>query len=138
MGRIKSRNTKTTEWRFRSLLMRAGISGWTLGHDADIPGKPDILFRQIRLAIFLDGCFWHGCRRCGSMPKTNKKFWTAKIERNSARDKKVGRALRRMGWRVMRIWEHELKSDIGAVLQKLMAKLVITPCRPPGLRFALG
>ena len=119
MSRIKSRGTKTTEWRFRSLLMRSGVRGWRLGHDSGFPGSPDVVFVRARLAIFLDGCFWHGCRRCRSIPTTNRAFWVAKIQRNRERDEKVRRMLRAVGWKVTRIWEHELKIGGDGILRKV-------------------
>ena len=122
MIRIKSSGTKTTEWRFRSLLMRSGIRGWRLGHDSGFPGSPDVVFVRDRLAIFLDGCFWHGCRRCRSIPATNRAFWVDKIQRNRQRDEKVARMLRTMGWKVTRIWEHELKTDGDGVLRKVLIR----------------
>ena len=128
MSRNKSKGTKTTEWRFRSLLMRSAIRGWRLGHDDNLPGKPDFIFARTRLAIFLDGCFWHGCRRCRSIPKVNRAFWLAKIQGNKKRDKKVVRMLRGVGWKVIRIWEHELRIDIKAVLHKiLLARKIARP-----------
>ena len=81
MSRSRSIGTRTTEWKFRSLLMRSGIKGWTLGHRSGLTGSPDVVFLRHRLAIFLDGCFWHGCRRCRSIPATNTRFWTNKIEK---------------------------------------------------------
>ena len=113
MSRVKSRGTKTTEWKFRSLLMRSRIKGWRIGHNSGLPGRPDVVFLRARLAIFLDGCFWHGCQRYRSVPTTNQAFWEAKIQKNRERDKKVVRRLRVMGWKVTRIWEHELKTDIA-------------------------
>lgn len=120
MSRNRSRGTKSTEWKFRSLLIRSGIRGWKIGHGSDLPGGPDVIFLQSRLAIFLDGCFWHGCRRCRSIPVTNRAFWTAKIEGNKRRDRKAVRTLRAKGWTVMRIWEHELRIDSVGVLRKVL------------------
>lgn len=120
MSRNKSRGTKTTEWKFRSLLMRSGIRGWKIGHDSGLPGKPDFVFHQAYLAIFLDGCFWHGCRRCRSIPVTNREFWIAKIQGNQRRDRSAVRTLREMGWKAVRIWEHELKTAGSDVLRKIL------------------
>jgi DNA mismatch endonuclease (patch repair protein) len=120
MGRIKSSGTKTTEWKFRSLLVRSGVRGWKIGHHSGLPGSPDFVFFRARLAIFLDGCFWHGCNRCRSIPATNRAFWVAKIQRNKDRDEKATRMLRAMGWKTMRIWEHELKTDGDGVLRKVL------------------
>jgi len=117
MSRIKSRGTKTTEWRLRSLLMRSRIRGWKIGHDSGLPGRPDVLFPQTRIAIFVDGCFWHGCRRCRSIPTSNRTFWKAKIQRNIERDRKVASTLGVMGWKVIRIWEHDLRTDSEGVRQ---------------------
>lgn len=122
MSRNKSRGTKSTEWRFRSLLMRSGIRGWRIGHNSSLPGRPDIIFFQQRLAIFLDGCFWHGCKRCRSIPAANRQYWLAKIQMNRRRDRKAVRALRSMGWRILRIWEHELKNNSEKVLEKVLVR----------------
>ncbi len=72
-------------------------------------GKPDFVFASKRVALFLDSCFWHGCPRHLRMPKSNLVYWTNKIEKNKARDSRQRRELRKQGWRVMKIWEHELK-----------------------------
>jgi DNA mismatch endonuclease (patch repair protein) len=119
MSHVKSRGTKTTEWRFRSLLMRAGISGWKIGHDFGLPGSPDVLFPQTRIAVFVDGCFWHGCRRCRSIPLSNRAFWKAKIQKNTERDRRATRALANMGWKVIRIWEHDLKTNPKGVRRRV-------------------
>ena len=71
-------------------------------------GKPDFTFRRERVAVFVDGCFWHGCPRHGTMPAGNRAFWQAKLARNAERDRAVTRALRKAGWKVLRIWEHDL------------------------------
>ena len=120
MSRNRSRGSKSTEWKFRSLLMRSGIRGWRLGHGSGLTGSPDIVFTRRRLAVFLDGCFWHGCRRCRSIPTTNRAFWMNKIGKNRKRDKKVQRALHEKGWNVVRIWEHELRADSAGVLRKVL------------------
>jgi len=119
MGRIRSRGTKSTERRFRSLLVRAGIRGWKLGHDAGLPGRPDVVFPRRKLAVFVDGCFWHGCRRCRSLPVANAAFWRAKILGNQARDRRATRELQKLGWEVSRIWEHELRHDAPRVLARI-------------------
>lgn len=75
---------------------------------ASLTVRPDFIFPKVRLALFVDGCFWHGCPRHGTQPKGNAVFWRNKISRNQARDRLVTRTLRRAGWRVLRIWEHEL------------------------------
>lgn len=79
---------------------------------ADLPGKPDICFKKGRLAIFVNGCFWHRCPYCKpAMPKTHRAFWAHKFERNKARDRKNRLELRKLGWHVVTIWECLLKRD---------------------------
>jgi DNA mismatch endonuclease (patch repair protein) len=73
--------------------------------------RPDFIFRQVRLAVFVDGCFWHGCPRHATQPKGNASFWRKKLAANKARDRRVNRVLRAAGWRVVRIWEHELRQS---------------------------
>ena len=100
--------------------------------------RPDFVFprstgsglrRAKPVAVFVDGCFWHGCPRHATQPKTNARFWRDKIEGNRARDRLVSRQLRRSGWRVIRVWEHELRRrDEARLLHKLCSHLC--PCRP--------
>lgn len=122
MSRIRGKGNKTTEAKFRFALVSAGIRGWKL-HPKNIPGSPDIYFPSEKLAIFLDGCFWHGCPRCGHIPKTRTDFWREKFKRNKARDKKTTLRLNAMGISVLRFWEHEIVNDVGKCLEKLMPRL---------------
>jgi DNA mismatch endonuclease (patch repair protein) len=69
--------------------------------------RPDLVFPRERVAVFLDGCFWHGCPQHGSLPKTNAEYWMSKIARNQARDRNLNEVLRLHGWTVVRVWEHE-------------------------------
>jgi len=121
MSAIRGKNTKTTERTLRMALSRTGIRGWEL-HPRDILGKPDLYFRQQRLAVFLDGCFWHGCAKCGHIPKTRRPFWRAKILRNKERDKVNARKLRQSKIRVVRVWEHSLSNKDGC--RQVVAKIV--------------
>jgi DNA mismatch endonuclease (patch repair protein) len=73
-------------------------------------GRPDFVFPRDRVAVFVDGCFWHACPLHGSIPETNKEFWSRKLLRNAARDREVTRTLKSKGWRVVRIWQHDLNS----------------------------
>lgn len=118
MRQNKSTGSKSTERRFRSLLMRHRFRGWKIGCGTTLPGRPDIIFVRKRLAIFIDGCFWHGCRRCRTIPNTNRAFWLTKIEGNRKRDKKSVQVLKALGWKVVRLWEHELRNG-ALVLTKL-------------------
>ena len=107
MAQVRSERNRSTEWRLRASLMRAGIRGWKL-NPTDLLGKPDFVFREQRLLLFVDGCYWHGCPMCYRRPSSNTEYWDAKVARNRSRDKKTTARLKRDGWRVMRIWEHQL------------------------------
>lgn len=111
MASIRSKGNATTEIAFVRLLRAAKISGWR--RHADLPGKPDFVFPASRIAIFIDGCFWHGCAKCYRLPEDNRRYWRAKVRSNRSRDLLRNRQLRTLGWRVMRIWEHSLKSVAG-------------------------
>jgi DNA mismatch endonuclease (patch repair protein) len=106
MSRIRSRGNKDTELTLAKLFRRHKITGWR--RNQKIFGKPDFVFRQVRLALFVDGCFWHSCPEHGTQPADNRSFWKKKFARNQARARLVNQTLRRAGWRVLRIWEHEL------------------------------
>ena len=108
MRAVKSRDT-SPELAVRALL-RPIAPGYRL-HRADLPGKPDIVYRRRKLAIFVHGCFWHGhdCARGARMPKANADYWRAKIARNRARDEKTLAAYPAMGWRALVVYECELK-----------------------------
>ena len=123
MGSIRSKGNTTTERAFLAILRHAGITGWR--RHASLPGKPDFVFRSQRLAIFLDGCFWHGCPRCYRLPQDNRSYWKEKVMGNRRRDRCRSRELRSLGWRVLRIWEHTLKSSRGRVhiLERVAAAL---------------
>lgn len=111
MAAVRGRGNKTTERRLRMALVKAGIEGWTV-QPKGIKGNPDFYFPKANLCVFVDGCFWHGCAKCGHIPRANNAFWRAKIERNRQRDKNTTAILRRTGYRVLRIWEHELSDNI--------------------------
>jgi len=106
MSRIRGRGNKDTELALAKLLRRHGITGWR--RNQPVFGKPDFVFRQVRLALFVDGCFWHGCPKHATKPANNRAFWRRKLSSNKTRDRLVTRTLWKTGWRVLRIWEHEL------------------------------
>lgn len=114
MRAIRSRGNRSTELAFLCVIKAAGATGWR--RHTKLPGTPDFAFRLQRLAIFIDGCWWHGCPRCYRAPKTNRKFWKAKVAGNRARDIRVARELLGRGWKVWRVWEHELKDIINRAL----------------------
>jgi DNA mismatch endonuclease (patch repair protein) len=107
MSRIRGKGNEKTEVRLAKIMRKIGIRGWR--RHLPIPGKPDFSFRKQKVAVFVDGCFWHGCPRCYRLPKQNRAFWKAKIEGNRRRDRWVNGRLRRLGWKVMRIKECQLK-----------------------------
>ena len=116
MSRIRSRGNKDTELALAKLLRRNKITGWRRhiqirkaeSGEQKFTVRPDFVFRQARLALFVDGCFWHGCPKHATKPKNNRAFWHRKLSANKTRDRLVNHALRRANWRVLRIWEHEL------------------------------
>jgi len=118
MAAVRGRGNKTTEVRFQMALVRAGIRGWSTQR-TDLPGKPDFFFEAAKLAVFVDGCFWHGCNKCGHIPKTNTAFWTAKIERNRKRHRKVARLLNRQSIRTFRLWEHQLREHLERCVARI-------------------
>jgi DNA mismatch endonuclease (patch repair protein) len=112
MSRIKGAGNKDTELRLIGIFKVQRITGWR--RQSALTGKPDFVFPKLKLAVFVDGCFWHGCPLHATQPKTNVEFWRTKIGKNQARDRLVNRTLRARGWRVLRIWEHELaKKNAG-------------------------
>src|SRR6266496_4031912 len=110
MAKVKSRGNKSTEMVIRTALRKHHISGWRT-HPKNVLGRPDFYFALQKLAIFVDGCFWHACPKCGRIPKSRVRFWTKKITSNRRRDARTRRKLRRDGYRVVRIWEHGVRSD---------------------------
>ncbi len=103
MSRVRGRGNLSTELRIIALMRAAGITGWR--REAPLPGKPDFIFRPQKVAVFVDGCFWHRCPRHARVPKTRVAFWSAKLARNAQRDRAVTRALHASGWTVLRVWE---------------------------------
>ena len=107
MQSIRGKGNKTTELKLLALLKEHKLRGWR--RHQPLPGKPDFAFMKQKLAIFVDGCFWHGCPRCYRKPNKNKSFWKNKVLGNQKRDRRVTRQLREKGWSVCRIWECRLK-----------------------------
>lgn len=124
MRRVKGSDT-APEMKVRRLLRRMGV-GYRL-HRKDLPGKPDVVMAGRRLAIFVHGCFWHGhdCARGARVPKANRDYWQAKVGRNRARDGEHRAALKARGWRVLTLWECELKDD--AALEARLGAEVFAP-----------
>jgi DNA mismatch endonuclease (patch repair protein) len=120
MSRIRSRGNKRTELVFAAILRAYKITGWR--RHQSLPGTPDFIFRCERVAVFVDGCFWHGCSSHCRMPKSRKDYWNPKIERNKQRDRDIRKILLSLGWRVCRVWEHSLKKP-EHVVSRLHAML---------------
>ena len=122
MAAVRSKGNRSTETALLSLLRLNHITGWRRQYP--IAGKPDFAFPRARLAVFVDGCFWHGCPRCGSIPVSNRPYWEAKISRNIQRDRAQTKELRLKGWAVERIWEHDLRGGaLPRVAQRLKTAL---------------
>jgi DNA mismatch endonuclease (patch repair protein) len=115
MARVRNRGT-SSELRLRMLLRNHGLR-YILRRK--LPGSPDLVIPSGKVAVFVDGCFWHGCPRHYRAPATNIKFWREKVQRNMARDTRVDSELRTLGWRVVRVWDHELKRDVRKVLGRI-------------------
>ena len=116
MAAVRGKGNITTERRLRRALIRAGIEGWQL-HPKKLSGRPDFFFSEAKLAVFADGCFWHGCQKCGHVPSKHTGFWRAKIKRNRERDKEKTAQLQARGFAVLRFWEHDLRDDLdGCVI----------------------
>jgi len=121
MSKIRSKQTRP-EILLRKSLWRRGLRGYRI-NVKDLPGKPDIVFGPHKVAIFVDGCFWHRCPRCFVEPKSNREYWLPKIERNVARDQAADEQLQRMGWKVIRIWEHEIKGDVEECAERVTRQI---------------
>jgi DNA mismatch endonuclease (patch repair protein) len=110
MSRIRARNTRP-ELALRQALRALGWTGYRL-HYKKASGRPDIAFVGRRVAVFVHGCFWHGCPYCSPpRPKSHTDFWNAKLDANKARDARAVRALKAEGWRVVTCWECQLRKD---------------------------
>jgi DNA mismatch endonuclease (patch repair protein) len=146
MSLIRSRGNKETELALAILLRANKISGWRRhvqvrsaefgvrnaaknpkstmrtgrsGRNPQFKVRPDFVFPKARLALFVDGCFWHGCPRHGNQPANNRAFWTKKLAGNRRRDRLVNRALRRAGWTVIRIWQCALEKRPEACVRRI-------------------
>lgn len=122
MSKIRGRGNQSTEVKLKMHLVRQGIVGWKM-HQKMGKSRPDFVFPSEKLVVFIDGCFWHGCPICGRIPKTNKAYWKKKIELNKERDRRNSRAIRRLGYRVIRIWEHQIQRDVKRPLARIQSAL---------------
>lgn len=109
MRAVKSRGNATTELRLIQIMRRGEIVGWR--RHLHLPGTPDFAFPNQRVAIMVHGCFWHGCPTHYRRPAENSDYWSAKVDRNMVRDRRVRRQLRKLGWSVITFWEHDLSRE---------------------------
>jgi DNA mismatch endonuclease (patch repair protein) len=117
MSSIRGRGNRDTELALIRIFRSQHITGWR--RNQPVFGKPDFVFPKLRLAVFVDGCFWHCCPQHATKPKNNATFWRKKLAANKARDQLVTRELRSLGWRVIRIWEHELAGHAEKCVARL-------------------
>jgi len=120
MARIRSNGNYSTEVRFIRMMRQYGIAGWR--RRTKLPGRPDFVFTKRKVAVFIDGDFWHGNPRKFRIPKSNCDYWERKIFGNKMRDRAVNKELKRLGWRVIRFWESSL-NDEEAIIGKLQLLL---------------
>jgi DNA mismatch endonuclease (patch repair protein) len=144
MAKVRGRGNLTTEEALAKVFRAEGWSGWRrqraiggrAAAGARFQVRPDFVFAARRLAVFADGCFWHGCPQHGTRPRGNAAFWRAKFRRNQARDRRDTLRLRREGWQVLRLWEHELKPKarprLLVKLRKVFARARKNPTKRSG------
>lgn len=121
MSAVRSKNTKL-EQILIAALESAGLTGFER-YVKSLPGTPDIVFEEQKVAVFFDSCFWHGCPKHLRKPSSNQAYWRPKIENNMRRDRRRRAALRRAGWSVLRVWEHDLKK-LPPVIKRIRRVLV--------------
>ncbi|CCO08061.1 very short patch repair endonuclease [Desulforamulus hydrothermalis] len=115
MAAVKNKNTDL-EIRLRKALWQQGLR-YRLSNK--LPGRPDIIFPGKKIAVFCDGCFWHGCPKCGQIPEQNRVFWVTKIKKNRLNDMKVTQKLEQLGWKVKRYWGCEIKKELERVVNDI-------------------
>ena len=120
MARIRGRDT-APEMALRRCLYANGLR-YRVGFRCE-GARPDVVFPQARVAVFVDGCFWHGCPIHAVRPKTNAEFWSSKLAGNAARDRRQAESLTAAGWIVLRYWEHEVDQDVGRVANTVVTKV---------------
>ena len=129
MATVRSSGNRSTEQNFVKVLARMGAHGWRRKYP--LYGRPDFVFPKLRVAVFVDGCFWHGCKEHHRRPSSNRDYWNRKIARNQTRDRQTTKLLRARGWVVLRVWEHELrKENQNALMRRLTRHLGIRDAGP--------
>lgn len=123
MRQVKSRNTSPENVLVKE-IKAVGLKGWRRHYKRAI-GVPDLAFPKGKVAIFIDGCFWHGCHKCYRQPKSNVGYWKRKVKKNIIRARKVNLALKQRGWRIIRIWEHDVKRAKSNVVRKIVKAMAL-------------
>lgn len=108
MSRIKDKNSKI-EIEFRKALWKEGFR--YSKNSLKYFGKPDLVLKKYKTVIFIDSCFWHGCKKHCRIPSTNKNYWTQKVANNMTRDKKVLKYYKKQSWKIFRVWEHQISRE---------------------------
>ncbi len=116
MGTVRNKDTKM-EIAFRKAIWRKGFR--YSKNSSKYFGKPDIVLKKYKTVIFLDSCFWHGCKKHCQIPIARKKYWTEKIERNKQRDKEVNSYYKKVGWKIIRVWEHDIKRNLEKIIKSI-------------------
>jgi DNA mismatch endonuclease (patch repair protein) len=119
MRAIKSKDS-TIEQQVRKELSKLGIR--YRKNVSYLKGKPDVVLNNAKKLIFIDSCFWHGCKKHGKIPKVRKKYWEEKIKANKKRDRQINLYYKNSNWKVVRIWEHEIKKDLDKTIKKILTK----------------
>ena len=120
MSRIKNKDSGI-ETLFRKELWRNGFR--YRKNSGKYFGKPDVVLKKYKSVVFIDSCFWHGCKEHCRMPKSNRAYWNKKIQGNRKRDKSVNKDLRKEGWLVVRIWEHDVLHHLQSVIKKIITSI---------------
>jgi DNA mismatch endonuclease (patch repair protein) len=120
MRNVRSKNT-SIEMLVRRELWRRGVRFRV--NVTDLPGKPDIAIKKLKVVIFIDSCFWHGCPQHGRIPKSNVDFWRNKISRNVERDRSLDHQYQAQGWYVIRVWEHDVLNDLSCTVDGIISKI---------------
>ena len=115
MSKIRGKDTKI------EIVLRKAVwkNGLPYRLHANLPGTPDLIFLGSKVALFVDGCFWHGCPIHGVRPKTNRAFWSDKLKKNLARDNRIKKELNEMGWKVVRYWEHDVEQRLDKLVSRI-------------------
>ena len=123
MSKIRSKDTKL-ELTFRKALYKTGFRYRI--HNKKIIGTPDIVNKKLKVAIFINGCFWHNHNcKIGHIPKSNINFWKKKIENNIKRDSRIKKTLKAQGWKVIYVWECKINSNLNKYIKKLFTRILI-------------